>query len=387
MNIVIPKLDLPPVEQMLEELKKDNGQDFSKKGKMSQSFRNVCFTAFTKNVQVFLNNYNPHKQIKYIVFQLERCPNTGREHIQGYAEFKDSYKKSTIQNYLGCDNSLHIEERIGTQDQAIHYCVKPEEGCECEHCINNANGRLAGPWEFGVKKRDNSSKKPKGNLNKAIAMIKNKKPLSQIANDLPDTIVRNYNGLRQLQNSLIQRRNFKTRVSILWGDSNVGKTKLAYTIYNPDQIYKLMSPKNDSLWWDGYDPYSHVCILIDEFYGWIKLNELLNLWDEYPHRVESKGSSIEFVATHIILTSNKPPESWYKSFFNKKAFVRRINECFHVTGSNHHDANWNNDLARLQSWADIPDPCVNDQDDRNYKIVSATDRDSFLAEYNNYLNK
>jgi hypothetical protein len=349
MTFVMPKLEFEPTEVMLERLKNEKPEN-KKITKMS-SFRNVCFTAFTNNITGFLNNYTPHKCIKYIIFQLERCPTTGREHIQGYAEFKDSYKLSTIQNYLGCNNQLHVEERMGSQEQAIHYCSKPVDGCECQHCVNNPE-RLQGPFEFGKPKKSHNGKK---SISNALDMAKKLNPIKDIVDAVPKSTWNKIPQLKTYQSLYLQDRTEAPKVTILWGDSNVGKTHHAYTLYAPNEIFNLMSARNDHVWWDGYDNLTHKCILIDEFYGWLKINEFLKLCDKFPHTVECKGGTIKFLASHIIFTSNRAPETWYKKLPNRIAFVRRITECFHITGSSHEDAVWSDYKPKLDRWSREPD--------------------------------
>ena len=54
-------------------------------------------------------------------------------------------------------------------------------------------------------------------------------------------------------------------------------------------------------------------VVLDDFYGWLKYSQLLNLLDRYPMQVEVKGAKREFLAKEIIITSNKSPVEWYDS--------------------------------------------------------------------------
>jgi len=108
------------------------------------SFTNVCFTAF----QDAEPNWNPDL-MAYLVYQRERCPDSGRLHWQGYCEFHRDRKIGGIQTALGIGRS-HIEGRRGSQDEAIEYCKKPDS-------------RVEPPVEKGQRKADRSrSGKTKG---------------------------------------------------------------------------------------------------------------------------------------------------------------------------------------------------------------------------------
>jgi len=91
-----------------------------------------CFTVFQ------LDDFtmpNPLGQVRYCVFQKEKCPKTGRLHYQGYVEFKRSvdyvFVKSTFKS-----KSLHAEPRLKSRQAARDYCMKEES-------------RIEPPQEFG----------------------------------------------------------------------------------------------------------------------------------------------------------------------------------------------------------------------------------------------
>lgn len=95
-------------------------------------YRNWCFTAYIP----------PKKDIEcsYIIYQKEICPSTEKVHWQGYVEFKNQKRMSEVKKAFD-DNTLHLECRHGTQEQAIEYCKKKE---------SNAG---EDPIEFGTPKR------------------------------------------------------------------------------------------------------------------------------------------------------------------------------------------------------------------------------------------
>lgn len=84
-------------------------------------------------------------------------------------------------------------------------------------------------------------------------------------------------------------------------------------------------------WWDGYTGQSTV--IVDDFYGWIPLDDFLRITDRYPLLAEIKGSVAQFTARTIIFTSNIPWLQWYKTWHPEHiaAFDRRVDEEYHFT--------------------------------------------------------
>lgn len=81
-------------------------------------FRNWCFTSY-KNVAPTTDI----KGLTYMIYQLEECPTTKKLHYQGYMEFDDKITLNSLKKKMG-DNEIHLEQRKGTQQQAIEYCKK-----------------------------------------------------------------------------------------------------------------------------------------------------------------------------------------------------------------------------------------------------------------------
>lgn len=66
------------------------------------------------------------------VFQIERCPDSGKLHFQWAARWKSQVRMSRIRKMFG---EGHYQ-RLGADEDAIGYCTKPES-------------RVAGPWMKG----------------------------------------------------------------------------------------------------------------------------------------------------------------------------------------------------------------------------------------------
>lgn len=72
------------------------------------------------------------RDIHYLVAQTEVAPGTGTPHIQGYLELKRRLSWNQIKTLLG-NRTTHLEKRLGTQDQAITYCLKEDTRAQGEN--------------------------------------------------------------------------------------------------------------------------------------------------------------------------------------------------------------------------------------------------------------
>lgn len=63
---------------------------------------------------------------------------------------------------------------------------------------------------------------------------------------------------------------------------------------------------------------------MDDFYGWIKYDDLLKICDRYPYSVPIKGGYEIFVTKNIWITSNVPIDLLYKfPGYDPAAIIRR----------------------------------------------------------------
>ena len=123
----------------------------------NKQIRNACIT-INNTHQMSTNVDTTH--IKYYIFGRERAPNAGTLHLQGHVEFTRPMCYTAIKRAFDND-TIHIEQRRGTQDQAINYCRKEDKE----------------PFEFGEPK---SNGRPKGRktlqiheeLQEVIEMVK-----------------------------------------------------------------------------------------------------------------------------------------------------------------------------------------------------------------------
>lgn len=250
-------------------------------------------------------------KIKYAVWQLEQAPTTNALHFQGFVQMDRPLTRVFMSRLFP---GAHLEERKGTPSEAREYCMKEDT-------------RVEGPWEHG---NFIGVQGQRSDLESACELVK-AHGLKRVAEDMPAVFVRNHKGLAALELELKGERDWPMDIHIYWGDSGSGKSRKARE-ENPDAYYKDCSTE----WWDGY--HGQECVVIDDFYGGIKLNYMLKLFDRYPMIVQFKGGSSQFVSKKIVLTSNVPWEEWYERIFQEKrelknAFQRRLNIVTHFQNS------------------------------------------------------
>lgn len=85
-----------------------------------------------------LLNHDPHR---FTIAQVEIAPDTGAPHIQGYSEFKQPLRWSSLQRSFACFENVHGEARRGSREAARDYCSKEE---------SRVHGPISiGEWEAG----------------------------------------------------------------------------------------------------------------------------------------------------------------------------------------------------------------------------------------------
>lgn len=80
----------------------------------------------------YLDKYYTESKARYLAGQVEKCPDTGRLHVQFYLNFKDPVRMSALSKV---DHLAHYV-KVSKDNGASAYCLKEDT-------------RVAGPWEYG----------------------------------------------------------------------------------------------------------------------------------------------------------------------------------------------------------------------------------------------
>jgi len=252
---------------------------------------------------------------KYAVWQLERCPETGRDHIQGYVEFKRSVRFSTVTRLLGHEG-LHIEPRRGSRTQAREYCQKELS-------------RVAGPWEFGEWTIDQRGHR--SDLEDAKKMLDEGSSMEKVADECFGSWVKYHKAFEKYQQYKKPKPATRdVRVYVLWGPTGTGKTHRAIGYDKDYYIITRPAQPNMPLWFDGYE--GQTTIIIDEFYGWIPFDFLLRLLDKYRLQLQIRGGFQWAEYITVFITSNISPDDWYRGvpMDRRAALFRRLTKVVEV---------------------------------------------------------
>lgn len=258
-----------------------------------------------------LESFGP--DVRYIIYQKEKCPDTGRLHYQGYIELTKPMRITALAK-RPIFKTAHFEPRRGTREEARDYCRKEES-------------RVAGPFEFG--KWRSGGQGARTDWDSIKESVKSGASDADIAESNPGEFIRNYRGIRELRLALRPKRVEKTSVFVFYGRPNVGKTTMAAQLY-PGAYWK---PPN-SKWFDGYQ--GEETVVFDDFDGsWLPISTLKRLMDAQPLMVETKGGMVQFLAKQLVITTNDLPENWYPGVYATYpdqilAIVRRIDEFTEV---------------------------------------------------------
>lgn len=274
--------------------------------------RDWCFTSFdVSNYEKWMNEeFNLGSKCKYCVYQKEICPDSGKVHIQGYIEFKNTISMSNLKKILD-SNELHVEKRKGKDFEARDYCMKEESGIEGS--IIEINEFVANAQGF------------RSDLVEIYKLLKEGKDDFFIQEMYPGTYMRYYKGINRMRANLWSRKCGSYRdvnVEVNIGEAGSGKTRSVYDKYGCENVYRLRKSNNDNIWFDDYN--GQKVLLIDDFYGWIKYSQLLELLDGYVLQLDCKGSHTYGIWEKVVITSNKNIDEWYKQGLSK-AIARRVN--------------------------------------------------------------
>lgn len=269
------------------------------------------------------------KNLRGAIGQIETCPSTGRKHYQGYLEFTDSVRLAAIKRIF---TGAHVEQRRGSRDQAIAYCTKAETRFQEPFTIGTMDVRPGKRNDIALLKAD----------------IDSGKRLKEISDDHFKLFLKYERGIKSYLLLHQSPRDWCMDVQIYFGETGTGKSRKVYADAKEAGTEVFPLPQNDkgTVWWDSYN--GEDTVLIDDFYGWIKLSYMLKLLDRYPMLIQVKGNFLHFVSKKIVITSNKSPFDWYAwpDTTLKRAFFRRVTKITYFKSQDELE-DWPIDLPNL----------------------------------------
>lgn len=204
-----------------------------------------------------------------MVWQVERCGETKRPHVQGAIWLTNGKALGAMKQIEGLEKA-HFAAAKGTWTQNVAYCSKPCSDREQEECKHEPACRIAGPWLLG---QEESKQGKKTNVattaEQAEKLSKEGKSHQEIIEALHSneetktTMIKHPVGMglhiavhvgKQIH------RDRKTSIRVVTGPSGIGKS------YAPRHqgvpFYSLIWTNKDT-WWNGY--VGQPIIIIDDF--------------------------------------------------------------------------------------------------------------------------
>jgi len=298
-----------------------------------------------------------HSIATYVIFQ-EEWPEGGTRHYQGYMELVSNFRVNALKTRIGLPR-IHLELRRGSQAQAIAYCKKDESSTGQE------------PYEAGEPRKGRGRPSREDNLDEAVEAITEGATLSELANEFPKQFVLHKVGLQGLLEQRASDRDWPMEILILYGPSGTGKSMTARNMMLEGNCYWGSWPTGGRWWWPGYE--GQHTVILDEFRHQVSMDQMLNLMDRYPYKIEYKYGNTTFRSKKLVITTNISPEMWYPKVEDVSMLRRRIKEfaTIYEYGELTHvvDLDGDSDMEtdpiinrRIISLADRPDTCGNPAD-------------------------
>lgn len=246
-----------------------------------------CFTSFDMNREpCYISEL---KGLRYLVYGLEICPKTEKEHWQGYLVLGDNAKTLSAMKKWLQDPAIHLEAAMGTAEQNRTYCTKDKKY-----------------KEFGAIPKQGA----RNDIKEVVDDVEEGMRYDEIAIAHPCQFVKYFKGFKELINAKdrLSAQQRDVEVIVMIGPTGCGKTSHVYN--TEEDLFDLVCTKQDMQWFDGYDGQS--TLLLDEFgENSIQWEILLRLLDRYPMRLAVKGTFTYARWNKVFITSNLKINAWY----------------------------------------------------------------------------
>ena len=273
--------------------------------------RGWCWTVFDFESFDPIDQCTKENAIKYGIYQIEQCPDTGTYHIQGYYEFTRGVRRAHVQRVL-CVPNAHCDPRRGSPEKAANYCRKSES-------------KITEPTEFGDLPVGQGHRT---DLEEIFTALDAGSTPQEVARAYPGAWARSFRAVDRYYLDIAPARTWPMETHVLYGPPGSGKSRAVHdwAAREGHRIYDVMSPNvtQGAIWFDGYQ--RQHAVLLDDFYGWLPWTFLLKLLDRYPLSVQTKGGVCPFLSKVVFITSNQHPRYWYQYGRNMQweALERRI---------------------------------------------------------------
>lgn len=241
-------------------------------------------------------------EIRYIGWGKEICPESKREHNQGWLQMEKPKGLRKMKKIIGSDK-IHLFSCRGTEEQNVAYCSKDNQF------------QYTGCYKVQGQRTDLLDIKKEIDEGATMDDVMEK--------NLP-TYCRYRRGLRDYYEMVTKKRASKPRemvVEFIHGATGTGKTTYAMDESN-GPVYKITG--DELQWWCGYE--GEKTLVIDEYDNNVPITRMLNLLDKWRLRLPIKGGYTWAEWNKVIITSNLTPDELHSraKMAHRKALFRRI---------------------------------------------------------------
>lgn len=267
-----------------------------------------CFTQFDMDFDFKKLFEEKITQIRFLAWGRETCPETGREHFQGFVYFHN------VQGNVGKLNkwfgSAHLSAAKGTLAENEAYCSKEE------------NYVTLGDKPPGRGARTDIEAEVERVLTGNVTC-------DQLVLENPAFMHQYGRTMDRVEDIALRKRCRETMTVGTWytGPTGAGKSHACFDDFNPETHY--VKPLKDQ-WWDGYK--GQEIVILNEFRGEIPYGELMALVDEWPHYVRRRGREpVPFLAKQVKVSSIMSPKECYSKYLEGSADMSEFDRRFQVT--------------------------------------------------------
>lgn len=237
-------------------------------------------------------------EIAFMVWQTERGAE-GTTHIQGYVRFHSRKRLNTAKNLLG-NAGLHLEIARGSEEDNRRYCTKEDTRAEGTAGTVNPDNYDAQEGKQGRR----------SDLEGIAEQCRAGHSLRNIAQEHPGDFIRYHAGIAALHAQVAPAPPAEriVMVTVLWGDTGVGKTHRVMNAVAAEDLYIVSGRGRDP--WGMYR--GEQVLLMDEF-NWElwSIQEMNGILDKWRFRLDARYHDRYAAWTRVYICCNESPVAWY----------------------------------------------------------------------------
>lgn len=248
------------------------------------------------------------ESMRYFIGGKEKCPTTGRPHLQIYMELYKQIRLSTLKTW---NSVIHWEPSKKGKDANVNYCKKDGDFIEINRESNSdttSKSFMNLQTELATQESLNFSRKMPAMQHIAGTELWN-------------------SWCKDFMNGTVTTPD----VIYITGPTGSGKTWKAYEIalgtYGPEET-SIVEPCNS--FFNALNPRAKCWILPEFRPATLEASVFLQMLDIYPFVANIKGTHALVRPECVIIASIKPPDEIYKEEINRQ-FQRRITQLIDLT--------------------------------------------------------